>query len=138
MFAILQIITVNSWMFTVLILTRVIDLLVTVIEQRKSGKFEMGKLSHFLDRLVQRILIVILFLCLGAYMEVGILAASLVVAITVLEEAKSIAESANLTLLVGLIEKFEGKLQDTNPVVSTAVEEAVEENKNKFTKEDIV
>ena len=138
MIAILQIIAANSWMFTVLILTRVIDLLVTVIEQRKSGKFEMGKLSHFLDRLVQRILIVILFLCLGAYMEVGILAASLVVAITVLEEAKSIAESANLTLLVGLIEKFEGKLQDTNPVVSTAVEEAVEENKNKFTKEDIV
>jgi len=137
MIAILQIIAANSWMFTVLILTRVIDLLVTVIEQRKSGKFEMGKLSHFLDRLVQRILIVILFLCLGAYMEVGILAASLVVAITVLEEAKSIAESANLTLLVGLIEKFEGKLQDTNPVVSTAVEEATEETKTELSKEDI-
>src|SRR3972149_4189031 len=127
MFAILQIITVNSWMFTVLILTRVIDLLVTVIEQRKSGKFEMGKLSHFLDRLVQRILIVILFLCLGAYMEVGILAASLVVAITVLEEAKSIAESACSLLCTSstmyLISAFFRQLSARTESVEEAVEE---------------
>ena len=127
MITIWQVIAANSWMFTVLILTRVIDLIVTVLEQRAKGSFDMGKLPSFLDRLVQRILIVILFLSLGAYMEVGILAAGLVVAITVLEEAKSIAESANLTIIVGLIEKFEGKLQDTNPVVATAIEEVTEE-----------